>query len=357
MSSNQHLYQPALDLLREMISIPSYSGEEQGTADLIECFLKDRGIKTERKQHNVWCSSSNHSPGAPTILLNSHHDTVKPVGDWTHPPHSPVIENNSLYGLGSNDAGASVVCLTATFLHLCAEPNLPYQLTLALTAEEETSGPNGISSILDEVGPIALAIVGEPTEMQMAVAEKGLVVLDCQAQGKAGHAARDEGDNAIYGALSDIEFIRDYQFEKTSDLLGPVKMTVTQINAGTQHNVVPASCDFVVDVRTNECYSNREVVEFLKKNLRCQVNPRSLRLNSSGLSLHHPVVKKGQQMGLSFFGSPTLSDQSLMEFDSLKIGPGNSSRSHTADEYVTLTEIQQGIETYISLLTDLKLTP
>jgi acetylornithine deacetylase len=231
---------------------------------------------------------------------------------------------------------------------------LPYRLILAITAEEEISGANGISSILNDLGTVDLAVVGEPTGMQMAVAEKGLIVLDCLSEGKSGHAARDEGINAIYLALRDIEFVRNYKFGKSSDVLGSVKMTVTQINAGHQHNVIPASCEFVIDVRTNEHYSNQQVVEFLQVQLSAAVKPRSLKLNSSGIPLDHPIVVKGKSMGLSQFGSPTLSDQALMNFTSIKIGPGKSSRSHTADEFILFSEIKEGIDTYINLLTDLK---
>jgi acetylornithine deacetylase len=248
-----------------------------------------------------------------------------------------------------------VVSLIAVFIHLASLSKLPYRLILAITAEEEISGANGISSILNDLGTVDLAVVGEPTGMQMAVAEKGLIVLDCLSEGKSGHAARDEGINAIYLALRDIEFVRNYKFGKSSDVLGSVKMTVTQINAGHQHNVIPASCEFVIDVRTNEHYSNQQVVEFLQVQLSAAVKPRSLKLNSSGIPLDHPIVVKGKSMGLSQFGSPTLSDQALMNFTSIKIGPGKSSRSHTADEFILFSEIKEGIDTYINLLTDLKI--
>jgi len=355
MSIPQYLYETAIELLKELIAIPSFSKEEDKTADLLESFLHEHKLPVERKFNNLWCVSENCDPGAPRLLLNSHHDTVKPCIGWKGDPFSPRVMDGTLYGLGSNDAGASVVSLIATYLHLCKISKLPYQLSLAITAEEEISGSKGISCILDDLGAIDLAIVGEPTQMQMAVAEKGLVVLDCQSIGKSGHAARDEGINAIYLALQDIEFVKNYQFEKSSELLGPVKMTVTQIKAGQQHNVVPDGCEFVIDVRTNEHYSNQQVVSFLQDNLTSTIAPRSVRLNSSGISLDHPVVVKGKSLGLSYFGSPTLSDQALMNFNSVKIGPGNSSRSHTADEYILLSEIKHGIDKYIDLLTDLKL--
>jgi acetylornithine deacetylase len=355
MSTRHQLFNESVQLLKELISIPSYSKEEDKTADAIEQFLYKHQKQVNRKFNNIWSVCDNCRSNAPVLLLNSHHDTVVESGKWTYDPFEPVIIDDRLYGLGSNDAGASVVSLMATFLHLSRLPKLPYRLVLALTAEEEISGKKGISSILDELGTIDLAIVGEPTEMQMAVAEKGLIVLDCSTEGRAGHAARDEGVNAIYTALQDIEFIRNYQFQRSSDLLGPVKLSVTQINAGHQHNVVPSSCEFVVDVRTNEHYTNQEVVQGIQKHVSAKIKPRSLRLNSSGISMDHPIIKRGQKLGLPSFGSPTLSDQALMNFDSVKIGPGKSSRSHTADEFILLSEIEQGIGTYINLITELNL--
>ena len=355
MSSSTQLYEQAVDLLKTLISIPSISGQENETADLLDNTLRNFGKVTHRTFNNVWSISDNCPQDAPVILLNSHHDTVQASGNWTHDPCEPVLKEDKLYGLGSNDAGASAVCLLATYLHLSSLPELPYRMILALTGEEETSGSRGIISILEQLGTIDLAVVGEPTEMQLAIAEKGLVVLDCTASGKAGHAAREEGINAIYQALEDIQFIKEYQFPRVSELLGPVKMTVTQINAGLQHNVVPASCQFVVDVRTNEHYSNQDVVAFLQQHIKSEIKPRSLRLNSSGIPLDHPIVRQGTKMGLSHYGSPTLSDQALMPFTSIKIGPGKSSRSHTADEFILLSEIRDGIDTYINLLTDIRL--
>ena len=355
MSAPQYLNETAIEVLKELISIPSFSGDEVRTADFIQLFLQENGIDTERKFNNVWCSSDNCAPEAPTVLLNSHHDTVKHGTGWEGDPFEPKIEGDKLFGLGSNDAGASVVSLIATFIYLSKLPSLPVRLVLAITAEEEISGSKGVVCILEELGAIDLAIVGEPTEMQLAIAEKGLVVLDCKSVGASGHAARDEGVNAIYLALQDIAFLQKHQFEKSSDLLGPVKLTVTQIQAGRQHNVVPDSCEFVVDVRTNEHYSNQQVVEFLQDHLMANVTPRSTRLNSSGIAPDHPIVQKGKSLGLSCYGSPTLSDQALIDFTSIKIGPGKSSRSHTANEYILLSEIREGIDIYINLLKDLTL--
>ncbi len=355
MKSSGYLYDEAVKLLNELISIPSVSREENQTADCIENFLKAHQKDTQRKFNNVWSTCDNCHKDAPVLLLNSHHDTVKASGNWSADPCQPVTKRDQLFGLGSNDAGASVVSLMAAYLYLSNLPKLPYRLIIALTGEEEISGTKGISSILKDIGPIDLAVVGEPTDMQMAIAEKGLVVLDCHSEGKAGHAAREEGINAIYQALEDIEFIRNNTLPQISPILGPVKMTVSQIKAGHQHNVVPASCEFVVDVRTNELYSNQEVVQFIQQNINATVRPRSTRLNSSSIDQNHPIVRRGLQLGCSYFGSPTLSDQSLMDFTSIKIGPGKSSRSHTVDEFILLPEINQGIETYIKLLTDLKI--
>lgn len=357
MSYREHLFDKAVELLKELISLPSLSKEEDQTADCIERFLIDHSKQVNRKGNNIWSVSNNCPKDAPVLLLNSHHDTVKATGNWSKDPYTPVMTDDRIYGLGSNDAGGSVVSLLATYLHLSMQSGLPYRLILAITAEEEISGADGVGSILDDLGPIDLAIVGEPTDMQLAVAEKGLVVLDCVSTGKSGHAAREEGENALYAAIEDINWIRKYRFPEISSLLGPVKMTVTQIQAGSQHNVLPANCEFVVDVRTNEYYSNQEVVDFIQNNLKSRVTPRSIRLNSSGIALEHPVVQKGRQLGLTCFGSATLSDQTLMDFNSVKIGPGQSARSHTADEFILLSEIKEGIATYINLLTDLNIKP
>lgn len=350
-----NLYKGAVSLLEGMISLPSFSREEAATADLIQSFLQEQGYQPQRQGNNVWCVAENSPAGAPLLLLNSHHDTVKPVSGWQRDPFRPLVEGDKLYGLGSNDAGASAVSLLAAFLYLSKMETLPYQLVVAITAEEEVSGANGVQSILPLLGEVAVAVVGEPTLLDMAVAERGLIVIDCKAKGKAGHAAREEGENALYKVLDDIQWFRDFRFEKTSELLGLVKMSVTQIGAGYQHNVVPDECSYVVDVRTNECYSNEEIVDIIRQHVGSEVNPRSLRLNSSGISAEHPLVKRATEMGKKLYGSPTLSDQALMPFPSVKIGPGDSARSHTADEYIGLTEIREGIETYIRLLDGLQL--
>lgn len=350
----KELKQNAIELLKKLIETPSISREENVTANHIEKFLQDAGVKTQRKGNNIWAFNKVFIEGQTTLLLNSHHDTVKPNASYKNDPFKAIVEEDKLYGLGSNDAGGCLVSLIATFLHFYERPDLPFNLVLAATAEEEISGANGIASILEEIGNIDVAIVGEPTQMRMAIAEKGLMVLDCTVRGKSGHAAREEGINSIYKALSDIKWFQNYKFEEVSELLGPVKMSVTQVNAGTQHNVVPDSCKFVVDVRTNECYSNEEAYKIISEQVSCMVRARSFRLNSSRIDLNHPLVRAGQSMGLEHFGSPTLSDQALIPFPSMKIGPGMSARSHTADEFVLISEIEAGIDTYIKLITRLE---
>lgn len=354
MKGPNKLTKSSLELLKSLIKTPSISREEKVTANLIEKHLSQAGVETYRKGNNIWAKSSVFLEEQPTILLNSHHDTVKPNASYTRDPFMPSVEGDQLFGLGSNDAGGCLVSLIACFLHFYDRPDLPFNLILAATAEEEISGANGISSILEELGEIDLALVGEPTQMRMAIAEKGLMVLDCTSKGKAGHAAREEGINAIYKSLKDIKWFQQYQFDKVSELLGPVKMSVTQVNAGTQHNVVPDTCRFVVDVRTNEFYSNEEAYQIICEHTDCMVKARSFRLNSSRIELTHPIVKVGQSIGLSYYGSPTLSDQSLIPFPSLKIGPGKSARSHTADEFVLISEIEAGIKTYIELIEGFK---
>lgn len=345
----------AIALLRSLISTPSLSGQEEKTAELIQKSLEAEGIPTHRSGNNVWVRSLHWEEGKPVILLNSHHDTVKANPGWQRDPFSPTLEGETLYGLGSNDAGGALVSLWAAFVHYYKKEKLPFNLIFAATAEEEISGPNGIASILDTLGPIDLGIIGEPTQMEVAIAEKGLMVIDCKAEGKAGHAARNEGINAIYKAMEDIRWFQSYSFEKVSPLLGPVKMSVTQIQAGSQHNVVPASCTFVVDVRTNEYYSNQEVAEVIRKHVSCEVKPRSYRLNSSGIEADHPVVQKALALGRKTYGSPTLSDQALIPYPTIKMGPGDSARSHTADEFILFSEIGEGIEIYIKLLEGLEL--
>lgn len=344
----------AIELLSKLIAIQSFSRDECNVCDLLVQYFIDKEIRIERSGNNIWMRSKHWCERKRTVLLNSHMDTVQPSVSWTKTPFNPEIESGKLYGLGSNDAGASLVCLVQTFLHFY-DQELPFNLVLAATAEEEISGANGVSSILDDLGTIDLGIVGEPTQMQMAIAEKGLIVLDCEAKGVSGHAARNEGINAISKAVEEIAKLNEFEFEKESEYLGKVKKTVTMIGAGSQHNVVPDTCNFVVDVRTTECYSNREVVEILDEVIDVNIKPRSLRLNSSGISGDHPIVLSGQLLGLRCFGSPTLSDQALMSFPTVKIGPGDSARSHTADEYIELVEIDQGIRMYINLLKDLKI--
>jgi len=344
----------AIALLQQMIAISSESKEESAVADFLERFIEINGYVASRKNNNIWVMSSGFDVSRPTILLNSHIDTVKPVLGWSRNPLMPAIENGKLYGLGSNDAGASVVSLLFAFFSLTKQQQ-SYNLIFGASAEEEISGVNGLECLLKELPVIDFAIVGEPTGMNMAVAEKGLMVLDCTVYGKAGHAARDEGDNAIYKAIKDIDWFRSYQYEKRSELLGRVKMTVTQINSGTQHNVIPDKCTFVVDVRSNEMYSNQEILSEIINHVDCEVQPRSTRLSSSATPLNHAVVKRGLELNRTLFGSPTLSDQSLMPFASIKMGPGKSSRSHTADEYILVSEIDEAIDVYIQLLDGLKL--
>lgn len=344
-----------INLLKSLISVSSLSRNEGEAAQIIRDFFIYSKVKYDLKVNNTWVRNRFWKKGLPVVLLNSHIDTVKPASGYTRNPFSPDVENGILYGLGSNDAGGPLVTLLAVFMHFNSIENLPFNLIYAATAEEEISGSDGLASILDELGPFDLAIVGEPTKMQMAIAEKGLMVLDCTAHGKSGHAAREEGDNAIYKAIADIEKIRSYRFEKISDILGPVKMSVTVINAGSQHNVVPDSCSFVVDVRTNEFYSNQKACEIITGIIDSDVVPRSFRLNSSGISVDHPIVQRGVRLGLSYYGSPTTSDQAVIPYPSIKIGPGDSARSHTADEFILISELEEGFRIYVDLLTDLKL--
>ena len=343
----------AVSLLEQLIAISSFSKEENTVADFLERYIEIKGYVASRKDNNVWILSPGFDTSRPTILLNSHIDTVRPVTGWNRNPLIPSIENGRLYGLGSNDAGGSVVCLLQTFFYLTQQQQA-YNLIFAASAEEEISGKNGLESLLSELPKIDFAIVGEPTQMNLAVAEKGLMVLDCTVHGQAGHAARNEGINAIYRALADIEWFKTFEFVKKTDLLGPVKMSVTQINAGTQHNVIPDKCTFVVDVRSNEMYSNQDILDEIRKHVGCDVNARSTRLSSTATPLHHPIVKRGRELNRTLFGSPTLSDQSLMPFPSLKMGPGDSARSHTADEFILLSEIKESIEIYTQLLDGLK---
>lgn len=339
-----------LTLLQQLIATPSFSKEESGTATLIEYFFERQRIPAQRSGNNIWVQNQFFDPDKPTILLNSHHDTVRPNAAYTRDPFQPEIADGKLYGLGSNDAGGPLVTLIAAFLHYYAAPDLSYNLVLAATAEEEISGSGGIESIWPLLPPISFAIVGEPTLCELAIAEKGLMVLDCIAKGQAGHAARDEGVNAIYEALPDIEWFQTYQFPKISETLGATKMSVTMIAAGSQHNVVPAECRFTVDVRVTDAYTLEEALSTIRRHVRCEVQPRALRIQSSAIASDHILLQAAQRLGLKCYGSPTTSDQALIPVPSVKIGPGDSARSHTADEFIFLNEIEQGIEVYIELL-------
>jgi len=350
MTDIEKLFEDAVALLQKLISIPSFSKEEDKTADAIQQFMQERGITMHRKLNNLWAWNNHFDESKPTILLNSHHDTVKPNSGYTRDPYDPNIEDGKLYGLGSNDAGGCLVSLISVFLYFYDKQDIKYNFCLATTAEEEISGVNGLELIIPELGQLDFGIVGEPTLMQLAIAERGLMVLDCTAHGKAGHAAREEGENAIYNALSDIEWFRTFKFPKESEVFGPIKMSVTIINAGSQHNVVPASCVFTVDVRVTDAYRNEEVLEIIRQHVKCDVQPRSIRLKPSSIDKEHPIVQAGVALGRITYGSPTTSDQSLLDIQSIKVGPGDSARSHTADEFVYVEEIREGIELYVKML-------
>jgi acetylornithine deacetylase len=341
-------------LLQQLIAIPSLSRDEKAVADFLQAWLTQEGLSPHRCGNNLWCS---HGEGL-AILLDAHIDTVKPVAGWTRDPFTPAVEDGRLYGLGSNDDGASVVALIEAYKRLIARPQ-PYTLVLSLSAEEESSGRNGLEISLREIeaacGPVACGVFGEPTSLEMVVAEKGLMVLDCTVSGVAGHAARNTGINAIYKALPAIEWFRNKQFDKGSGLLGPVKMTVTQIQAGTQHNVIPDRCTFVVDVRSNGLYTNEELLTLVQAEAPCTVEARSTRLCGSAIAADHPLVRRGLALGLPAAGSPTLSNQALVRFPSIKLGPGDSPRSHTADEYVEVEDIGKAVDIYVKLLDGLSL--
>ena len=339
-----------IELLEKLIETPSLSREEDKTATIIEDFLNSKSIATQRIENNIIARNKEFDESKPTILLNSHHDTVKPNSSWKKDPFTPVVVDGKFYGLGSNDAGGPLISLIAAFVNVYDKKDLKYNLVLAASAEEEISGKNGIELILPDLGKIDFAIVGEPTQLHMSIAEKGLMVLDCIAKGKSGHAARNEGENAIYQALDDIGWFQNYQFDKTSDMLGDIKMSVTVINAGTQHNVVPDECHFIVDVRGTDVYTNDEILTIIKDNVKCEVTARSTRLQPSGLPEDHVLRDCAKSLKIKTYGSPTLSDQALMPFPSIKIGPGDSARSHTADEYIGIQEIWDGIKMYNKLL-------
>lgn len=339
-----------LQFLMDLISIQSFSREEEGTAALIKKVFTKNGIECKQHLNNIWALNKHFDESKPTILLNSHHDTVKPNKGYTKDPFTPIVEDGKLYGLGSNDAGGPLVSLITTFIHFYEEEHLKYNLVIAATAEEEISGKNGIESILNKLPKIDVAIVGEPTLMDLAISEKGLLVVDGVAKGKSGHAAREEGDNAIYKAIQDIEWISKYQFDKMSETLGPMKMSVTIVNAGSQHNVVPDECSYTIDIRVTDAYTHEEVLEIINKNTLAEITPRSVRLKSSSIPTRHPLVQAGLDLGRKTYGSPTLSDQAIIPVPSLKIGPGDSARSHTADEYIYINEMEEGVELYIKIL-------
>lgn len=347
------LQEEAVKLLSGLIQIPSFSREENKTANLIEKYLRDLGVSANRVGNNVWIQNEHFNPALPTILLNSHHDTVKPNQGYTKDPFDPIVEDEKLFGLGSNDAGGALVSLLMTFLYLYDQTGLKYNLIFAATAEEEISGAGGVELLLREIGPVAFGIVGEPTEMEMAIAEKGLLVLDCYVAGKAGHAARDEGENAIYKSMKDIEWFRTYQFPKQSEYLGAIRMSVTMIDAGVQHNMVPDTCHFVVDVRPTDAYTTDELLAVIRASVGAEVKERSTRLQPSFIDEEHLLVQTAKALGIRVFGSPTMSDQALMNFPTVKIGPGLSARSHSADEFIYLEEINEGIHGYLAILNKL----
>jgi acetylornithine deacetylase len=350
------MYQPtvlaadALALLKRLIATPSFSREEEQTAGLIENFLQEKSIPFERVKNNIWARNRYFDPAKPTILLNSHHDTVRPNKSYTLDPFAPIERDGKLFGLGSNDAGGCLVSLLATFVYFYDRPDMSHNLLMAATAEEEISGRDGLELILPDLSPISFAIVGEPTEMQLAIAEKGLLVLDCTAHGVSGHAARDEGENAIYNAIQDINWLTTYQFSRVSPTLGPIKLSVTMINAGTQHNVVPDTCTFTIDVRVTEQYTLEEVIDTIREHIKADVKPRSIRLTPSSIPADHPIVQAGISLGRHTYGSPTTSDQAVLSCPSLKCGPGHSARSHSADEFIYLREIGEGVNGYIQML-------
>jgi len=346
----QALTKKAIMLLKELISIQSFSSEEDKTANAIEGWFSSFNIPFKREKNNVYAFNKYFDESKPTLLLNSHHDTVKPNKAYTKDPFYAHVEDGKLYGLGSNDAGGCLVSLLATFTYFYEVKDLNHNIIIVASAEEESSGPNGLNSMLPILPPIDVAIVGEPTLMQLAIAEKGLVVFNGTVKGTPSHAAHPNTDNSIYNTIETLEWFKNYTFEKTSETLGDVKLTVTQINAGSQHNVVPAQVDLVIDVRVNDCYSNKEIADILQAEAPCELTPRSLRLNSSAIDKNHALVKSGIALGRSTYGSPTLSDQAALSCQSLKLGPGDSTRSHSANEFIYLNEIEEGVALYIKIL-------
>ncbi|ASV30603.1 M20 family metallo-hydrolase [Maribacter cobaltidurans] len=344
------LTQKAIELLKELISIQSFSQEEEGTAAAIENWFKAFDISFKREHNNVFAKNKYWDDSKPTLLLNSHHDTVKPNQAYTKNPFQPHIEDGKLYGLGSNDAGGCLVSLIATFTHFYSSKNLSHNLLMVASAEEENAGEHSLRGLLPSLPKIDVAIVGEPTLMQLAIAEKGLVVFDAIVRGTPSHAAHPNDNNAIYNTIEVLEWFKNYSFDKTSEALGDVKMTVTQINAGSQHNVVPSQVNLVIDVRVNDRYSNKEIADLLKSEAPCELKERGLKLNSSRIDKDHPLVKSGIALGRETYGSPTLSDQAALTCQSLKLGPGDSTRSHSADEFIYIKEIEEGIDLYIKIL-------
>ena len=351
--SSQNTNKETVSLLRELISNPSFSGEEDQTAAIIQAFLEGKNIETKRSKNNVWAFNKHFDVNKPSILLNSHHDTVRPNTGYTRDPFDSQIMNDKLFGLGSNDAGGSLVALLAAFEHFYSAAHINHNLIYAATAEEESSGKNGLNSILPKLPKLDFAIVGEPTKMNLAIAEKGLLVIDAYAQGTAGHAAHPNSNHSIYKAIKDIEWIKNYEFEKVSKSLGKVKATITQINAGTEHNVIPNQCHFVIDVRVTDEYRNQEVFDVLNHHTESNLKARSFNLNSSSIDHNHPIVRAGVELGRSTYGSPTLSDQSVLSCPSLKLGPGDSMRSHQSDEFIKLSEIDEAVDLYIKMLEEI----
>ncbi|MGB5236164.1 MAG: M20 family metallo-hydrolase [Flavobacteriaceae bacterium] len=355
-SITEQLTENALLLLKQLITCPSFSSAEDKTASLIEDWFSSQDIACHRHRNNVYAMNKFYDPAKPNLLLNSHHDTVRPNAAYTRDPFQAVIEDGKLYGLGSNDAGGCLVALLALFSYYYTNSEMSHNLIIVASAEEESSGPNGLNSVLQLLPPIELAIVGEPTQMHLAIAEKGLVVFEGSIKGTPSHAAHPNGNNAIYNSIEVLKWFKDYSFEKISDTLGETKITVTQIQAGDQHNVVPAEVNLVIDVRVNDCYTNQQIADILINDAPCELKARSLRLNSSSIDKNHLLIKAGVQLGRKTYGSPTLSDQAALSCQSLKLGPGDSTRSHSADEFIYVEEIEEGISIYIELLRRFLLT-